>query len=162
MTRTTASADDETATEEMAGDDTSQSLTNQTSDTGRRSDVPSSSETAGGAVSEWLSDAPGYDGTVVDATDRKRVTVSVGAASPNGPYAFAPAAVNISTGTTVVWEWTGEGGSHNVVAESGAFESDLVAEDGYTFEHAFDSANIYRYVCKPHESLGMKGAIIGE
>ena len=60
----------------------------------------------------------------------------------------------------MVWEWTGEGGTHNVVAEDGPFESETVDGDGHTFEHTFDAVGTYRYVCTPHRSLGMKGAVV--
>jgi hypothetical protein len=70
--------------------------------------------------------------------------------------------VRISPGTTVVWEWTGAGGGHNVVAEDGTFSSgeDYVSEAGYTYEYTFESEGTYRYVCVPHETLGMKGAVV--
>jgi plastocyanin len=30
---------------------------------------------------------------------------------------------------------------------------------GGTFEHSFDVPGVYKYVCEPHEDLGMKGQI---
>jgi halocyanin-like protein len=88
------------------------------------------------------------------------VTVEVGVDNGGQPYGFGPPAVRIDPGATVVWEWTGKGGSHNVVAEDGSFESDLASEAGYTFSHTFESKGVYKYVCTPHQSLGMKGAIV--
>jgi halocyanin-like protein len=71
--------------------------------------------------------------------------------------------VAVSTGTTVVWEWTGEGGAHNVVAEDGTFDSgETVTEAGTTFEYTFEEAGTYTYVCTPHEAVGMKGAVYVE
>jgi halocyanin-like protein len=90
------------------------------------------------------------------------VTVTVGAQGNGGYLAFDPAAVRVSSGTTVTWEWTGQGGSHNVVAEDGSFESELVAEEGHTFSHTFEESGAYRYYCQPHETLGMNGAVVVE
>ena len=118
----------------------------------------------GGGVSEpnyggWFSDVSNYDETV-DQRGESEVSVEVGVDNGGQPYGFGPAAVRIDPGTTVVWEWTGRGSSHNVVAEDGSFESDLASEEGYTFSHTFESEGVYEYVCVPHESLGMKGAIV--
>jgi len=99
-----------------------------------------------------------YDGTV-DMRDADEVTVNVGA---NDGLSFGPAAVAVSSGTTVVWEWTGQGGDHNVSATDGEFESDTAGEEGHTFEHTFEEAGTYTYVCTPHEAVGMKGAVYVE
>ncbi|GAB7095050.1 hypothetical protein JCM30237_22030 [Halolamina litorea] len=118
----------------------------------------------GGSVSEpdyggWFDDVSNYDGTV-DQRGQSEVTVEVGVDNGGQPYGFGPAAVRIDPGATVVWEWTGRGSSHNVVAEDGSFESDLSAEEGYTFSHTFENEGVFEYVCTPHQSLGMKGAIV--
>jgi len=106
----------------------------------------------------YLSDANNYDG-IVDRTGEDAVTVDVGAGQ-NG-LAFGPAGVRVSPGTTVTWEWTGEGGRHNVVANDGSFDSgETVGEAGTTFEHTFESEGTYTYICVPHESVGMLGAIV--
>ena len=47
-------------------------------------------------------------------------------------------------------------------AEDGAFESRLSSEQGFTFEHAFEDGGTTKYVCRPHESLGMKGVVAVE
>lgn len=112
------------------------------------------------AVEEWLSDANEYDGTVTDKTGSDSVTVEVGAGDG---LAFVPAAVRISTGTEVTWEWTGEGGRHNVVAESGGdFESELTQEEGFTFSQTFEESGVVTYYCNPHRGVGMKGALVVE
>jgi halocyanin-like protein len=106
----------------------------------------------------WFDGVSNYDGTV-DRTGQEEVTVTVGASGNDGPFAFGPAAVHVDPGTTVVWEWTGEGGRHNVAAEDGGFESDLTEEAGFTFEQPFEDPGIAKYVCVPHEQMGMKGAV---
>lgn len=104
----------------------------------------------------WLEDV---DGGYLDARGQDEVTVDVGASGNSGNFAYRPAGLWVDPGTTVVWEWTGKGGQHNVVAEGGAFESDLAAEAGFTFEHTFESGGITNYYCQPHRALGMKGAV---
>lgn len=93
-------------------------------------------------------------------SDDGPVTVEVGAG--NG-LAFAPDAVEIPVGTTVIWEWTGEGGGHNVVATDGEFasheDSEVESEAGYTFEHTFEEPGSYDYECIPHVGNGMVGTV---
>jgi halocyanin-like protein len=108
----------------------------------------------------WLDNVDNYDG-VVDETGSGKVTVQVGAAGNGGHFAFEPAAVKVSSGTTVTWEWTDEG-TYNVAANDGSFESEMTSEAGYTFEHTFDDAGTYKYSCTPHESMGMKGVVVVE
>jgi halocyanin-like protein len=109
----------------------------------------------------WFDGVGNYDGTV-DATGESDVEITVGAQGNGGNLAFDPPAVRVSTGTTVVWTWTGAGGSHNVAATDGSFESELVAEEGHTFSQTFEEPGTVRYVCTPHETLGMKGAVVVE
>ncbi|WP_096393469.1 halocyanin domain-containing protein [Halorubrum trapanicum] len=104
----------------------------------------------------WLEGANNYEQTV-DATGQDEVTVDVGAGDG---LSFGPAAVAVSAGTTVVWEWTGQGGGHNVSADSGAFESETVSEGGHTFEYTFEETGTFNYECTPHSSVGMKGAVV--
>jgi len=74
--------------------------------------------------------------------------------------ATAPTTGTANPGTTVVWEWTGQGGGHNVAAGSGDFESETVSEEGHTFEYAFEETGTYEYVCTPHSSVGTKCAVV--
>jgi halocyanin-like protein len=110
----------------------------------------------------WLSDTSNYDGTAVDMRGSGAVTVDVGASANDGAFGFAPPAVWVDPGTEVTWEWTGDGGAHNVVAEAGAdFRSgDPTNEQGHTFTQTFEAANVVTYFCDPHEAMGMKGAIV--
>ena len=112
-------------------------------------------DTGDGPYGGWLSNANDFDG-VVNRTGRDEARVSVGAGSG---LSFAPAAIRISPGTTVRWEWTGFGGGHNVVEETGVFESELRFEEGSTFTYSFDEPGVYRYVCTPHRTQGMLGVV---
>lgn len=112
-------------------------------------------------LDEFLADARLYDGTIAVRTDEDEVTVDVGG-GPDG-LAFDPPALRIDAGTTVRWEWTGEGGEHNVVStpesDSEFSSGDSAAEAGTTFEHAFDEAGIQLYECEPHRGVNMLGGI---
>ncbi|NHN61511.1 halocyanin domain-containing protein [Halorussus sp. JP-T4] len=114
---------------------------------------------SGGDLSSWFEGVSNYDG-IVDETGQSEVTVEVGAAGNNGNFAFGPAAIRVDPGTTVVWEWTGKGGSHNVAAEDGSFESEMTGSTGHTFEQTFDETGITKYACTPHKAMGMKGAVV--
>ena len=106
----------------------------------------------------WFDDVDTYEGTV-DLTDADEITVDVGS---DGGLSYGPAAVAVSPGTTVVWEWTGEGGDHDVVAEDDTFATESTSEAGHTFEHTFEESGVHEYVCTPHRAVGMKGAVYVE
>ncbi len=110
----------------------------------------------------FLDDVGNFDGTVVDARGQDQVSVAVGAQGNGGAFAFDPPAVHVDNGATVVWEWTGEGGGHNVVSEGEdpLDSGEPVATEGTTYEYTFEEDGIFNYVCEPHESLGMKGSVV--
>jgi halocyanin-like protein len=111
------------------------------------------------AVDDFLSGANNYDG-VVDETGADEVTVTVGLGGNNE---FDPAAVRVDEGTTVVWEWDSD--NHNVVADDAPTDwsgHDDFENDGFSYDLTFDEAGEYLYVCTPHESVGMKGAVVVE
>lgn len=115
----------------------------------------------GGGKPDWggyLSGANNYNDSTADMRDQDSVTISVGAGSTG--LAFDPAAVWVSPGTTVTWEWTGEGGSHNVVSDDSDINSGSpVGEAGATYEFTFEEGGIYKYYCSPHQSSGMLGGV---
>jgi len=120
-------------------------------------DVPTVSQNDNGAYLD------GVDGGHEDLRGQDEVTVMVGAEGNGGDLAFSPAGIWIDPGTTVTWEWTGNGGDHNVVTEDGPadLESELRSSSGHTYEYEFteDHKGITDYVCAPHEGLDMKGAV---
>jgi halocyanin-like protein len=106
---------------------------------------------------DFMDDVPNYEGTY-DYRGEEEVEVLVGAG--DGGLEFEPAAIMVDPGTTVVWEWTGEGGAHDVVSQEGEeLESELVDEEGHTYEHTFEEPGETLYVCTPHEAQGKKGAV---
>lgn len=107
----------------------------------------------------WFDGVSNYRETL-DYRGENRVPVRVGVAGDVGYYKFGPPAIAVSPETTIVWEWTGRGGAHNVVAEEGAFDSgDAVDGDGRTFTQQLERPAIYKYRCEPHNGLGMRGAV---
>ena len=111
-------------------------------------------------IHNFLEHANEYDDSIDDQTGESEIRVEVGAGS--GGLAFSPAAVRVDEGTTIVWEWTGEGGGHDVVSTGDSefdFESDRTDEAGHEFEHTFDGTGIALYECRPHRNQGMLGAV---
>lgn len=108
----------------------------------------------------WMENVDNYDG-LVDATGQSEVSVTVGADGNNGNFAFDPPAIRVDPGTTIVWEWNGKGGQHNVNAIEGAdFESELVQEAGHVFDYTAEETGVIKYQCDPHAGLGMKGVVV--
>jgi plastocyanin len=112
------------------------------------------------------------DGTE-DGGDDSTVTVG-----PDGSLAFEPNEITISTGETVTWEF--DSASHNVVGWPDMHETVSIPEgaegfgtmeqggnivetvgEGETFEHTFETAGEYTYVCGPH-ATNMVGTVVVE
>ncbi|EMA61964.1 halocyanin domain-containing protein [Halorubrum lipolyticum] len=129
--------------------------------------------TAGTAAAQeeqpvWPSGAEGNGGEYQDARGESEVTVEVGAGDQG--LAFNPTLLWVDTGTTVTFEWTGNGGAHNVqtVEDGGpaALDSgDPIGEEGETYEYetSEDDVGITHYHCVPHTTTGMHGGLaVGE
>ncbi|AEM56192.1 halocyanin [Haloarcula hispanica N601] len=110
----------------------------------------------------FLDQVGNFDGSTVDATGQDTATVEVGVQANGGAFGFGPPAIHVDNGATVQFEWTGNGGGHNVVSDGdGPLDSgSAVSSAGVNYEHTFEEDGIYPYVCVPHESLGMKGAVV--
>lgn len=90
----------------------------------------------------------------------------------DGQHHFSPHAVWIEPGGTVTW--TNESGQHDAVAyhpdnddkplrmpeEAAPWSIDLLAEEGASASHTFETEGVYDYFCTPHESVGMVGTVI--
>lgn len=107
-------------------------------------------------LESWLADTENYT-EIHDHSGSDSVTVEVGA--DNGLF-FDPAAILVHPGTTVVWEWSGRGGHHDVVEVDGAFESEMTDDADHSFDHTFSEAGVYLYSCRPHDAVGMRGAVV--
>ena len=124
-------------------------------------------DNGGGDVEpDWPGGAEGNLGTYEDARGQDEVTVMVGAGDQG--LAFDPTLLWVDPGTTITWEWTGEGGSHNVETVEGPAELDSgtpVDEEGHTYEHEAteEDEGITHYVCAPHDGTGMHaGLAVGD
>jgi plastocyanin len=69
---------------------------------------------------------------------------------------FEPADLSVSVGDTVTWTHDGAA-SHTVTADDGSFDSGNISE-GDTFEHTFDEAGEFPYLCEIH-TTSMTGTI---
>ncbi|WP_436908628.1 plastocyanin/azurin family copper-binding protein [Halosimplex marinum] len=98
-------------------------------------------------------------------------------AGPDGAYAFEPEEYTASVGETVTWYF--DSPTHNVGCRPGdspqislpdgaepfASYDDSVGEtvpQGDTYEHTFETAGEYTYVCVPHARQGMVGTVVVE
>ena len=117
------------------------------------------------AKPDWPSGVTdGNLGEYQDARGESEVTVEVGAGG-NG-LAFAPTQLWVDPGTTITFEWTGNGGAHNVQTVDGGGPASLdsgdpVGEEGATYEYETSSedAGITHYHCVPHTAVGMHAGL---
>ena len=105
------------------------------------------------------------DGGYEDSRGVSELTVITNAPGNGGNLAFSPAGIWIDPGTTVTWEWTGEGGSVGVSSVDGEADFEIVLSSGGadagSFEFTEEHTGITRYHGK--EQFGQKGAIaVGE
>ena len=70
-------------------------------------------------------------------------------------FAFDPADVEVAAGTTVTWT-NDDGTPHRVKANDDSFDSEDMSQ-GDTFDHTFDTAGTFDYICAIHPS--MKGTV---
>lgn len=104
-----------------------------------------------------------------EATPTATPGATVVTVAPGGDFRFEPREVTVSTGETVRWVW--DAGGHNVKPDDVPSESEWTGSpggrtethgEGFEYEHAFEVAGTYGYVCVPHESFGMTGTVYVE
>ena len=66
-------------------------------------------------------------------------------------FAFAPDSSDVEVGDSVKWS-NGDGVTHTVTADDGAFDSGNLA-GGKSFSFAFDQAGTFAYHCKIHRTM---------
>ena len=81
---------------------------------------------------------------------------------PGGDLVFDPDSLTIAPGDTVHWVW--ESDDHNIAPQSVPDEADWeghpeIEDDGFEYEHTFETEGTYEYVCEPHVSAGMEGSV---
>lgn len=98
-------------------------------------------------------------------------SATVRMATMDGGSHFEPHVAWVERGGTVTWELGS--GAHTTTAYAGTddrprripedaseWDSDTLSEPGATFEQTFETAGVYDYYCRPHESSGMLGTVI--
>lgn len=65
-------------------------------------------------------------------------------------FAFEPATIDVATGQTITWTNTGAA-PHTVTFADGPDSGNMAP--GATFEHAFDAAGSFEYVCAIHPTM---------
>jgi len=73
-------------------------------------------------------------------------------------YHFEPDKITIDAGTTVVWINTGKH-THTITDDHAAWDSGNL-KPGEKFSHRFNEKGTFKYICVPHEEIGMIGTII--
>jgi plastocyanin len=86
-----------------------------------------------------------------------QVKMVEGSQSDYTTWRFAPEEITVPVGSTVVWHNDGKQ-QHTATAKDGSFDSPYL-NTGETFQFKFSVPGDVKYVCKPHESLGMVGVV---
>jgi plastocyanin len=74
-------------------------------------------------------------------------------------FAFNPADVTVAKGTTVTWK-NDDSATHRIKSGDGSFDSkDL--KNGNSFDHTFDTAGTFDYICGIHPSMKGKITVTG-
>jgi len=73
-------------------------------------------------------------------------------------FAFGPKNVTISKGDKVVWK--NVAGSHTVTFNNGSYDKSISGDDRVS--RKFTKTGTFRYFCRPHKALGMKGKVVVE
>ena len=99
---------------------------------------------------------PAPSTTVATSTSAGTVGSTVAAPSTAGTvsikgFAFAPKSITVAKGTTVTWTNL-DGSTHSVVATDTSFVSNDLAK-GATFQHTFDAAGTFPYICGIHNYM---------
>ncbi|ELZ28112.1 blue (type 1) copper domain-containing protein [Halosimplex carlsbadense 2-9-1] len=127
-----------------------------------------------------LAAAGAVAGCATDDSDGPTGTPNSGdiVAGPNGAYAYDPEEYTVSVGETVTWYFASP--THNVGCRPGdspqislpdgaesfaSYDDGNVGQtvpQGETYEHTFETAGEYTYVCIPHSRQGMVGTVVVE
>ncbi|HEY8093197.1 MAG TPA: cupredoxin family copper-binding protein [Acidimicrobiales bacterium] len=121
------------------------------------SDNSSSADTSSGGRYGGSSEAS-YDESSESSTDA--TTAAAPAPAGDGAvsikdFAFSPGDATVAVGTAVTWT-NNDSATHRIKSGDGSFDSEDL-KNGSTFEHTFDTAGTFEYVCGIHPS--MKGTI---
>ncbi len=89
---------------------------------------------------------------------RRRPAAGAGAVTIKD-FAFDPGDLTVAKGTTVTWK-NDDSATHRIKSGDGSFDSkDL--KNGDSFEHTFDTAGSFDYICGIHPSMKGKITVTG-
>ena len=74
-------------------------------------------------------------------------------------FAFNPGDVTVAKGTAVTWK-NDDSATHRIKSGDGSFDSDDL-KNGDSFEHTFDTAGTFDYICGIHPSMKGKVTVTG-
>ena len=74
-------------------------------------------------------------------------------------FSFGPADLAVAKGTTVTWT-NDDSTTHKIKSGDGSFDSDNL-KNGDTFQHTFDTAGSFDYICSIHPSMKGKVTVTG-
>ena len=128
---------------------------------------------AGGTDTEGGAGGTDTDETETTGTGTTGGEETVDMVTEDSEYFFDPIGLFVEPGTTVTWNNASGSHSSTAYAESldaadvtripeGAepWNSEILSEEGATFEHTFEAEGTYDYFCIPHKQLGMVGRIV--
>jgi plastocyanin len=72
-------------------------------------------------------------------------------------YNFKPKTITIQKGQSVTWNRVN--GRHTVTLKNGSFDK-VLSKSHPTRSHTFRKTGTFRYYCRFHRSLGMKGKVV--
>ena len=72
-------------------------------------------------------------------------------------YSFKPKALTVQKGSKVTWNWVN--GRHTVTFKTGNFDKKLNKRNP-SVSRTFKKAGTFRYICRFHTALGMKGKVV--
>lgn len=106
----------------------------------------------------------GHTHTATESASSESADATV-AVAPGGRLVFEPETLEVATGDTVAFDWKAD--YHNVAPvdqpDGASWQGEPEIRDaGHTHVHTFEVAGRYDYVCEPHESQGMVGAVVVE
>ena len=74
-------------------------------------------------------------------------------------FAFDPGDLSVAKGTTVTWK-NDDSATHRIKSGDGSFDSEDL-KNGDSFEHTFDTAGTFDYICGIHPSMKGKVTVTG-
>jgi plastocyanin len=72
-------------------------------------------------------------------------------------YSFKPATITVQKGSKVTWKWVN--GRHTVTFVKGSYDK-ILNKANPTRSRTFKNAGTFKYYCRFHRALGMKGKVV--